>query len=123
MFVPIKLVIKMEKQKYLDKFSPIRYVFIRTDCNRQHFSVGIAESLQQIKNTCYADRQQWSHQPGQMPRLVYYEEVPQGYAFQRYSQLQHFTSSQMGRLIRSINQNWKDLHLTLESSDSYYVRQ
>lgn len=102
----------METHKYSNDSASLRYIFMLTDCNRQDFQLGISENLHQISEICETLKMRRLLQTGKAYRLVYYEQVHQGYAFQRYRQLQQFTISQKARLICSKNRNWKDLLFT-----------
>jgi len=97
-----------------------QFVYILTDCNRKCLHVGLTDDL--VKTTTFykQHKQLFFDAATKVSRLVYFEEFTSGEtALIRFNTLSTFTRSQKERLIRSLNKDWLDLSLKLETEQVF----
>ncbi|MBE7177633.1 MAG: GIY-YIG nuclease family protein [Mucilaginibacter polytrichastri] len=91
-----------------------KFVYIVTDRNRSCLHVGLcADLLKTLK--FYRDMPNLFFDASQqLNRLVYFEELEEEQAAQRFAMMSHYTRMQKEKTIRGANPDWVDLTLGLD---------
>ncbi|PWG81892.1 GIY-YIG nuclease family protein [Pararcticibacter amylolyticus] len=92
-----------------------RYVYIITDRNRSSLHVGMSADLLKTISFYRQMPSLFFDGPGQLSRLVYFEELrTEEAALQRFNLISKFTRAQKEKLLREVNPDWLDLSLGLD---------
>ncbi|WP_374164710.1 GIY-YIG nuclease family protein [Arcticibacter sp. MXS-1] len=92
-----------------------RFVYIITDRNRRTLHVGMSADLLKTISFYRQMPSLFFDEPGQLSRLVYFEELSnEAAALHRFNLLSTFTRLQKEKLIRDVNPDWLDLSLGLD---------
>lgn len=89
-----------------------RFIYILTDCRRQHLHIGITTDLRKTVDFYRVEANLLFDTAARISRLVYFEEFNSDeQAQQRFTQVRTYTRMQKERLIRSANSNWHDVSM------------
>ncbi|MCS4163405.1 GIY-YIG nuclease family protein [Sphingobacterium paramultivorum] len=101
-------------------------VYISTDNNRKHFKIGLSSNIFSTVMELQQSNSFIFNQGPSLNRIIYTESFtnPET-ANKRISELQHFTTMQVERLIRKYNPNWNNLfpqqHQAFNKRDSNHA--
>jgi putative endonuclease len=89
-----------------------QFVYILTDSNRKSLHVGLTHDLAYTMNYYKEMHSLFFDGNKKASRLVYFEElISLELALERFKDISLFTRLQKEKLIRLINNNWKDLSI------------
>ena len=91
-----------------------RFIYILTDCRRQNLHIGMTDDLNKTIGFYRIEANLLFDASAKVSRLVYFEKFESDEkALARFALLRSYTRMQKERLIRSVNNNWRDLSLPL----------
>lgn len=91
-----------------------KFVYIVTDRNRNCLHVGLCADLLKTLNFYQDMPNLFFDSSQQLNRLVYFEEMEEEQASNRFAMMSHYTRMQKEKTIRSANPDWTDLTIGLD---------